>query len=128
MSDTPLLISPFGVFERYLDSTPENCRSKQAHYQLSHPSPYLATYLPADECCTVGECCRAGRIRSEPYPFVGSGSDLLKIRKTSAMRFVPSCPIFFVDYINISLEKLKMLLKSLSAVLFTAIKFITFTY
>ncbi len=86
------LCRPFGVFERCLDSNSENCRSKQARYQLSRPSSYLATYLPADECCTVGECCRSGRIRSAPYPFVGSGSDLfnIKIRKTSAMRFIPT--------------------------------------
>jgi hypothetical protein len=27
------------VFKRCLDSNPESCRSKQARYQLSHPSP-----------------------------------------------------------------------------------------
>ncbi len=31
---------PFCIFERCLDSNPESCRSKQARYQLSHPSPY----------------------------------------------------------------------------------------
>ncbi len=45
----------FCTFERCLDSNPECCRSKQARYQLSHPSPlvtiathlpYLATHLP----------------------------------------------------------------------------------
>ncbi len=45
---TPLLMSPcpFCIFERCLDSNPESCRSKQARYQLSHPSPSLATHLP----------------------------------------------------------------------------------
>ncbi len=36
----PLLLSPIFYFVwRYLDSNPESCRSKQARYQLSHPSP-----------------------------------------------------------------------------------------
>ncbi len=30
---------PFCCFERYLDANPESCRSKQACFQLSHPSP-----------------------------------------------------------------------------------------
>ncbi len=37
------------VFGRCLDSNPESCRSKQARFQLIHPSPYrynLATHLP----------------------------------------------------------------------------------
>ncbi len=29
-----------------MDSNPESCNSKQARYQLSHPSHQLATYLP----------------------------------------------------------------------------------
>ncbi len=29
------------IFERCLNSNPDSCRSKQARYQLSHPSPYL---------------------------------------------------------------------------------------
>ncbi len=41
------LCHPFCIFERCLDSNPESCRSKQARYQLSHPSPSnLATHLP----------------------------------------------------------------------------------
>ncbi len=48
------LCGPFCIFERCLDSNPESCRSKQARYQLSHPSPwptnhpspYFATHLP----------------------------------------------------------------------------------
>jgi hypothetical protein len=32
-------MSPFYIFERCLDSNPESCHSKQARYQLSHPSP-----------------------------------------------------------------------------------------
>ncbi len=35
----------FCIFEKCLDSNQESCRSKQARYQLSHPSPYLATSL-----------------------------------------------------------------------------------
>ncbi len=31
---------PFCIYERCLDSNPESCRSKQARYQLYHPSPY----------------------------------------------------------------------------------------
>ncbi len=49
------LCRPFCIFERYLDSNPERCRSNQARYQLSHPSPYithpspyLATHLPSE--------------------------------------------------------------------------------
>ncbi len=36
--------------ERCLDSNPESCRSKQARYLLSHPSPWanLATHLPTN--------------------------------------------------------------------------------
>jgi hypothetical protein len=34
------LCRPFCIVERCLDSNPESCRSKQARYQLSHPSPY----------------------------------------------------------------------------------------
>ncbi len=33
------------IFERYLDSNQESCRSKQARYQLSHPSPFPGTIL-----------------------------------------------------------------------------------
>ncbi len=33
------LCRPFCMFERCRDSNPESCRSKQARYQLSHPSP-----------------------------------------------------------------------------------------
>jgi hypothetical protein len=33
------LCRPFRYFERCLDSNPESCRSKQARYQFSHPSP-----------------------------------------------------------------------------------------
>ncbi len=40
------LCRPVCIFKRCLDLTPESCRSKQARYQLSHPSPYLATHLP----------------------------------------------------------------------------------
>jgi len=36
----------FCNFGRCLDLNPESCRSKQARYQLSLPSPYLATHLP----------------------------------------------------------------------------------
>ena len=36
----------FYIVERCLDSNPESCHSKQARYQLSPPSPYLATHLP----------------------------------------------------------------------------------
>jgi len=36
---------PFRIFERCLDSNSESCCTKQALYQLSHPSPYLATHL-----------------------------------------------------------------------------------
>jgi hypothetical protein len=32
------LCRPFCIFERCLDSNPECCRSKQARYQLTHPS------------------------------------------------------------------------------------------
>jgi hypothetical protein len=40
------LCRQFRIFERCLDSNSESCRSKQARYQLSHPSlPYLATHL-----------------------------------------------------------------------------------
>ncbi len=39
------LCRSFSIFERCLDSNPESCRSKQARYQLSHPSPFLATHL-----------------------------------------------------------------------------------
>jgi hypothetical protein len=35
----------FCIFERCLDSNPESCLSRQARYQLSHPSPLLATHL-----------------------------------------------------------------------------------
>jgi hypothetical protein len=38
------LCRPFMIFEGCLDSNPECCRSKQAHYRLSHPSLYLATH------------------------------------------------------------------------------------
>ncbi len=34
------------IFERCLNSNPQNCRCKQARYQLSHPTPCLATHLP----------------------------------------------------------------------------------
>ncbi len=37
------LCHPYCIFERFLDSNPESCRSTQACNQLSHPSPYLAT-------------------------------------------------------------------------------------
>ncbi len=33
-------------FERCLDSNPESCRSKHAHYQLSHPSSYIILVVP----------------------------------------------------------------------------------
>ncbi len=33
------LCRPFCMFDRCMDSNPENCRSKQARYQLGHPSP-----------------------------------------------------------------------------------------
>jgi hypothetical protein len=36
------LCRPFCVFERRLVSNPEGYRSKQARYQLSHPSPSLS--------------------------------------------------------------------------------------
>jgi hypothetical protein len=39
------LCRPFCNFWRCLDSNPKSCRSKQ-RYQLSNPSPYLATHLP----------------------------------------------------------------------------------
>jgi hypothetical protein len=32
---------PICIFESCLDSNPESCRSKQASYQLSHPSPFI---------------------------------------------------------------------------------------
>jgi hypothetical protein len=32
-------VAHFCIFERCLDSNPENCSSKQARYKLSHPSP-----------------------------------------------------------------------------------------
>jgi hypothetical protein len=35
------------IIERFLDSNAERGRSKRARYQLSHPSPSLATHLPA---------------------------------------------------------------------------------
>ncbi len=34
------LCRPFCIFERCLDTNLESCRSKQARYQLSHPSPW----------------------------------------------------------------------------------------
>jgi hypothetical protein len=51
---TPLLMSPMFYFLIDVwNSNPESCCSKHAHYQLcrpisliSHPSPYIATYLP----------------------------------------------------------------------------------
>ncbi len=46
MLATLCLCRPFLYFERCLDSKPVCCRSQQARYQLSHPYPYLATYLP----------------------------------------------------------------------------------
>jgi hypothetical protein len=39
-------VAHFCIFERCLNSHPVCFNSKQARYQLSHPSPYLATYLP----------------------------------------------------------------------------------
>ncbi len=38
----------FSIYERCLDSSLESCRSKQARYQLGHPSLYtnLASHLP----------------------------------------------------------------------------------
>ncbi len=36
----------FCIFEKCLDSNPGSFRSKQARYQLSHPSRCLATHLP----------------------------------------------------------------------------------
>ncbi len=36
------LCRPFCIFERCLDSNAERCRSRQARYQLSHPSPWLS--------------------------------------------------------------------------------------
>jgi|688.fasta_scaffold308345_1 hypothetical protein len=38
-------VAHFVSFERCLDSNPDSCRSKQASYQLSHPSPFLVTHL-----------------------------------------------------------------------------------
>ncbi len=34
-------VAHFCIFERCLDSNPESCRSKQARYQLSHPSLHI---------------------------------------------------------------------------------------
>ncbi len=39
-------VAHFVFFERCLDSYPESCRSKEARYRLSNPSPCLATHLP----------------------------------------------------------------------------------
>jgi hypothetical protein len=39
------LCRPFCIFERCLDSNPESFRSKQARYQLSHPSPSILGLL-----------------------------------------------------------------------------------
>ncbi len=43
---TIFLGSPFCIFERFLDSNPESCRSKQPRYPLSssHPSPSSLLY------------------------------------------------------------------------------------
>jgi hypothetical protein len=43
---TLCLWRPFCIFDKCLYLNPESCRSKQARYPLSHPSPYLATPLP----------------------------------------------------------------------------------
>jgi hypothetical protein len=40
------LCRPFCIFERCLDSNPESCRSKQARYLLSHPSPFPEHQIP----------------------------------------------------------------------------------
>ncbi len=48
------LCRPFCIFERCLDSNPESCRSKQARYQLSHPTPTF--------------CCGCQYVSSRPDP------------------------------------------------------------
>ncbi len=41
------LCRPLCIIERCLDTNPESCRSKQARYQLSHPSPSLSQPSPS---------------------------------------------------------------------------------
>jgi hypothetical protein len=41
-------MSSFCIFEKCLDSNPESCYSKQARYQLSHPSPKKQQYQPQE--------------------------------------------------------------------------------
>jgi hypothetical protein len=40
------LCRPFCIYERWLDPNPESFRSKQARYQLSHPSPSTSPPVP----------------------------------------------------------------------------------
>ncbi len=44
------LCRPFCIFERYLDSNPESCRSEQARYATNlptyHTSPYMGKVIP----------------------------------------------------------------------------------
>ncbi len=47
-------VAHFSIFESCLDWNPESCRRKQARYQLSHPSLYLATHLSG--CLYILQC------------------------------------------------------------------------
>ncbi len=46
LAPTLLMCRPFCMFERCLDSNPESCLTKQARYQLSHPSPMISHPSP----------------------------------------------------------------------------------
>ncbi len=59
------LCRPFMIFEGWLDSNPEFCRSKLARYRLSHPSPSVFTSAGKTEflkvkSCYDHQCCGSG--------------------------------------------------------------------
>ncbi len=65
---------PFCVYGRCLDLNPESCSSKQACYQLSHPSP-LCSPLDSSVCdlssAAVTQCPLAGRSLQNVRQFHG---------------------------------------------------------
>ncbi len=59
---TPLLMVPIIIFERCLDWNPDSCRSKQARFQLGHPSPFYKErfILPSTPKYIFFSCMRVG--------------------------------------------------------------------
>ncbi len=76
-------VAHFFERERCLDSSSETCRSEQARYQLSHPSPFFVFFLNFLACWPLLCLCRPFMSGFEPRELLQEAGSILTQPPTS---------------------------------------------